>query len=114
MKNLLALIGLVVVVFLVGGAYFGWYSFSSRTGLDGRSQYQFDVDTNKIKDDARHAAERVGGAAAPAAKPAPALAPLPPGVMGPPAPVVATQPAKGPEAGFTPEGGFEIRLPPRR
>ena len=113
MKNLLALIGLVVVVFLVGGNYFGWYTFSSKTTIDGRSQYQFDVDTKKLAEDARALGDRVSGAAAPA-KPAPALQPLPPGVMGPPAPKYAAEPARGPEAGFTPEGGFEIRLPGRK
>ena len=114
MKNLLALIGLVVVVFLGAGYYFDWYSFSSKTGLDGRTQYQFDVDTKKVGEDVRVVGERVTHVAAPAPQPAPALQPLPPGVMGPPAPKSNYEVQKGPEAGFTPDGGFEIHLPSRR
>ena len=114
MKNLLALIGLVVVVFLGAGYYFDWYSFSSKTGLDGRTQYQFDVDTKKLGEDVRVVGERVTKVAAPEAKPAPALQPLPPGLVGPPAPVYGVEAQRRAEAGFTQDGGFEIRLPARR
>lgn len=60
MRNLLSLIGFVVVVFLGLGWYLGWYQFAIAKGTNGNTQISFDVNTNKIKDDASKGASRVG------------------------------------------------------
>jgi hypothetical protein len=59
-RNLLSLVGLVVVVFLGLGWYLNWYSFAVQPGTDGKQRIQVDVDTRKITDDAQRARERVG------------------------------------------------------
>ena len=59
MRNLLALIGLALVVFLGLGNYLGWYKFSSSTGLDGKQHISFDVDTKKIAADSKEGLEKV-------------------------------------------------------
>ncbi len=51
MKNLLALVGLVVVGFVGAGWYFGWYKFSEQTDSQGHIQLKVNVDANKIKQD---------------------------------------------------------------
>jgi hypothetical protein len=59
MRNLLALIGLALVVFLGLGYYMGWYKFSSSTGLDGREHISIDVDTKKIAADSKNGLDKV-------------------------------------------------------
>lgn len=59
MRNLLALIGAVVVLFVGLGWYLGWYSFTLSPGTEGKQRLQVDVDTKKITDDAK----KVGQAA---------------------------------------------------
>ena len=59
MRNMLALIGLIVVAFAGLGWYFGWYTFIVTPGSDGRVKFQGDLDTKKIVDDARKAGETV-------------------------------------------------------
>jgi hypothetical protein len=59
-RNLLSLVGLVVVGFLGLGWYLGWYQFAIAKGTNGNTQISFDVNTNKIKDDASAGASRVG------------------------------------------------------
>ena len=59
MRNLLALVGLVLVVFLGAGYYFGWYTFDTSTGLDGKRQISFEVDTKKIESDSKKGIEKV-------------------------------------------------------
>jgi len=53
MRNLLALIGLVVVLFLGLGWYLDWYSFRPTTVLTdpGRKTYTIDINAKKIGDD---------------------------------------------------------------
>jgi hypothetical protein len=51
MRNLLALIGLVVVVGGGAGWYLGWYKFSFSKGTEGNLQIKTDVDTKKVEDD---------------------------------------------------------------
>jgi hypothetical protein len=59
-RNLLSLIGLVIVVFLGLGWYLGWYQLGISTGESGNTQISFDVNTNKIKDDGRKGLSRAG------------------------------------------------------
>ena len=59
MRNLLALVGLALVVFLVAGNYLGWYTFNSSTGLDGKKHISFEVDTKKIESDSKQGIEKV-------------------------------------------------------
>ena len=57
MRNLLALIGAVVVAFVGLGWYLGWYSFALSPSGDGKQRIQVDVDTNKIAEDAKRAGQ---------------------------------------------------------
>ncbi|OWK47404.1 hypothetical protein [Fimbriiglobus ruber] len=59
MRNLLALVGLVVVGFCGLGYYLNWYSFAVEPGLDGKQHIQVDVDTKKITTDAKTFGNRV-------------------------------------------------------
>jgi hypothetical protein len=67
---MLALIGLVVVVFFGVGWYRGWYAFEMAPGANGKQRIQLDVDTNRIADDAKTAKQRIGQLAADAPAPA--------------------------------------------
>lgn len=62
MRNVLALIGLVVVVFVGAGWYFGWYKFAVTPTIDGKQQIQVEVDTRKIGEDAKKFGETVNTA----------------------------------------------------
>lgn len=55
MKNLLALFGFAVIVFLGLGYYMEWYSVSSTT-----DNFEIDVNKKKIVDDADAAKRKVG------------------------------------------------------
>jgi len=59
MRNFLALIGAIVVLFVGLGWYLGWYSFALSPGAEGKQRLQVDVDTKRIADDAK----KVGQAA---------------------------------------------------
>jgi len=58
MRNLLALIGLAVVVFLGAGYYLGWYKLDTSTGLNGKQHISFEVDTKKIAADSKEGLEK--------------------------------------------------------
>jgi hypothetical protein len=64
MKNLLALIGLVVVVGGGVGWYMGWYKLSFTRGSDGNLEIKTDVDPKKVETDSttffKNAASVVG------------------------------------------------------
>lgn len=60
MRNLLSLVGFLVVVFLGLGWYLGWYSLGISTGESGNAKISFDVNTNKIKDDGRKGLSKAG------------------------------------------------------
>ena len=62
MRNILALIGLIVVVFVGAGWYFGWYKFAVSPSLDGKQHIQVEVDTKKIGEDAKKFGETVNTA----------------------------------------------------
>lgn len=84
MRNLLALIGLAVVLFVGVGYVRGWYAFSFTTGSDGKTDVNVKLDTNKVKADAHEGADKVGTALDGFRTPAPAptgtgaAAPAPP------------------------------------
>jgi len=60
MRNLLALIGLVVVLFVAIGYSRGWYAFNVTPGLDGKKHIAVEVDTGKIKNDTATATDKAG------------------------------------------------------
>ncbi|MBA4065824.1 MAG: hypothetical protein C0501_19315 [Isosphaera sp.] len=60
MRNLLALIGLAVVVFGLVGWYCGWYKVSFARKPDGKLEIQTDLDTRKVSDDSAAFFEKVG------------------------------------------------------
>ena len=62
MRNILALVGLAVVVFLGVGYARGWYSFEVNTGRDGKVRVEGDVDLRKVKADGEVAKEKAGDA----------------------------------------------------
>lgn len=59
-RNLLSLVGFIIVAFLGLGWYLDWYRLGIRTGDSGNTQISFDVNTNKIKDDGRKGLTRAG------------------------------------------------------
>ena len=61
MKNLLALVGLVVVLVAGGGWYLGWYKLGSEPAGSGHRKINVDVNTNKISEDLKKGRETVGG-----------------------------------------------------
>ena len=60
MRNLLALVGLVVVGFVGVGYYLGWYHFSWLPGKDGKQHINVEVDTKKIGADGQKGLDKVG------------------------------------------------------
>ena len=60
MKNLLALVGLVVVGFAGLGWYLGWYKLSVKSTTDGKYNVAGDVDSRKITDDVKNFGKKVG------------------------------------------------------
>jgi hypothetical protein len=62
MRNILALIGLVVVILAIAGWYLGWYKLSYTTTPDGTLKIQTDVDTKKVGSDSSEIFKNVGSA----------------------------------------------------
>lgn len=62
MKNLLALVGLVVVGFGVVGWYCNWYTLSVTKGSEGRPEVKTTLDTQKVSDDSSAFFQRIGRA----------------------------------------------------
>jgi hypothetical protein len=60
MRNLLALIGLAVVIFGGVGWYCGWYKLSVNRGQDGNLQISTEVDTHKVSEDSSSFFKKVG------------------------------------------------------
>jgi hypothetical protein len=60
MRNLFALVGFVVVLFLGLGWYLRWYQFDWATNSEGKARVQFDVDTNKVAGDLKAGADKAG------------------------------------------------------
>ncbi|MCI0739431.1 MAG: hypothetical protein L0Y72_10335 [Gemmataceae bacterium] len=59
MRNLLALLGLSLVIFLGLGWYLGWYKIHSSPSADGHRQIQIDLNTPKIKQDLNSGREKL-------------------------------------------------------
>lgn len=106
MRNILAVIGLLVVGFAGLGWYLGWYKLSVSRGSEGKLQITTDVDTKKVGDDAKeafnNAANAINNHAQDAKAPTPGATPGPltppqnlpsiPAVSGPPVPPAAELP----------------------
>jgi hypothetical protein len=60
MRNLLALIGALVVGFAGVGWYMGWYKLSFSKNPEGHIQIRTDVNTNKVADDVGQASQQIG------------------------------------------------------
>lgn len=60
MRNLLALIGAVVVGFAVLGWYLGWYQLSLTKTNDGKIRVETDVNTKKVVEDSGDAIQSAG------------------------------------------------------
>src|SRR5205814_9378534 len=104
MRNLCALVGFVVVVFLGLGWYLNWYKLNWSTASDGRAKIGLDVDTNKVTGDLKAGTEKAGAfidnlKTQPAAEKAKRQADDP-SFVGPPVP--PDWPAAGPAAAKAP------------
>jgi hypothetical protein len=60
MRNLLALVGLLVVVVGAVGWYCGWFKLSVSKGTDGKPAITTTVDTQKVSDDSSAFFQKVG------------------------------------------------------
>lgn len=60
MRNLLALVGLLVVVFGAVGWYCGWYKLDISRNTNGNLQIKADVDTHKAVEDSSAFFQKVG------------------------------------------------------
>ncbi|MBI2804944.1 MAG: hypothetical protein HYX68_08185 [Planctomycetes bacterium] len=61
MRNLLALVGAVVVLVVGLGWYLGWYQVGTEPSQDGHRKINVDVNTGKIKSDLNKGRDAVGG-----------------------------------------------------
>lgn len=103
MRNLLALIGLFVVLFAAVGWYCGWYTLSIHKSGEGKLQIQTEVNTTKVTHDTsgffqtlgRVLSEKVEKSSPPATAPGSTPGPVAP-TPAPPAPAVPTAPAAAP------------------
>lgn len=62
MRNLLSLVGFLVVLFAGLGWYLGWYNFSFQPGTDGKVHIQGSIDARKMGDDGKKFTDTVGKA----------------------------------------------------
>lgn len=60
MRNLLALLGLVIVVFFAVGYFRGWYTFNMTTGTDGKTNVSIGVDRTKVGSDIQDGVNKAG------------------------------------------------------
>lgn len=60
MRNLLALIGLVVVGFAAIGWYCGWYKITVTNGTEGKPEVKTTVNTDKVTEDSTAFFKRMG------------------------------------------------------
>jgi hypothetical protein len=60
MRNLLALIGAVVVAFAGLGWYLGWYKLGIESSNPSHPKFNVEVETDKIKDDVKKGEKKVG------------------------------------------------------
>lgn len=103
MRNILALIGFLVVGFAVAGYFFGWYQLTSEPSPDGHRKFNVDVNTKKIGEDEQKVSDFISNQTK--------------GTPSTPAPAPSNNPPKDKEVqrtGFeyTPEGTW-IVVPPK-
>ena len=60
MKNILALIGVVVVLFAGVGWYYGWYKIGAEPTESGHRKFNVDINTKEIAGDLNKVKEKVG------------------------------------------------------
>lgn len=60
MRNLLALIGALVVGFAIVGWYRGWYQLGVTKSTDGNLHVETNVNTKKVKDDSSAVVKQAG------------------------------------------------------
>ena len=60
MRNLFALVGILIVGFGCLGWYMGWYKVNVSKNTDGSLQIQTDVDTKKVSGDSSAFFQKVG------------------------------------------------------
>lgn len=65
MRNLLALLSALILIFLGLGWYLGWYKINSTTTPEGHRQISIDLDTNRIKTDVNKMVDRDGSSTTP-------------------------------------------------
>jgi len=59
MRNTLAFLAAAVVVVGAVGFYLGWFSVRAKPAEDGHKKYVFDVNTEKIEEDALKAEQKI-------------------------------------------------------
>jgi|ERR1022692_652548 hypothetical protein len=103
MRNILALVGLAVVVFGGLGWYLGWYQLGTTPGADGHRQINVDLNTKKIADDVKKGEQKVSDVISKESN----------GTIAPtPAPDVKTVPGQTTGFQFNNDGSVTI-VPPR-
>jgi hypothetical protein len=60
MRNLLALVGFVIVLFLGLGWYLGWYTFGIKAGSNGKTEFSGEVNVDKVKGDIGKGVSKAG------------------------------------------------------
>jgi hypothetical protein len=90
-KNLLALVGLVVVAFAVAGWYLGWYKVGEQADANGHPQFEIQVNSGQVAKDLNKAKQEViddlnktKTAVTPASGQTAPLPPMPPPPASPP------------------------------
>jgi hypothetical protein len=107
-KNLLALIGLVVVGFAIAGWYLGWYNIGTEKDAQGNTHVDVKVDAAKVKHDLSEGRDKVENVieqktANVLQPPAPAPAPVRPQEPPAPPPSWVVQPPAPPQGLQTPQ-----------
>jgi hypothetical protein len=59
MRNLLALVGLAIVLFAGVGWYCGWYTFQSTPTVTGEREFRVRVNTKEIASEVKQGAEKI-------------------------------------------------------
>ena len=60
MRNMLAFLGMAVLVFFGVGLYLGWYHiYREPSSTPGHSRIEFDIDQNKISSDVKQGAGKI-------------------------------------------------------
>lgn len=111
MRNVLALIGALVIVFAVAGWYCGWYQVGVTKSADGNLRVETNVDTKKVATDAANAWKKVESAVGQQLDRN--LPETPAAQVAPPAPVPNSAPETAPN-GDTKVKIFGVDLTPKK